>query len=145
MEFDIGRARSTTVRDRIRHVAIEILERHPEGVRYSELVRMIMEADPTFNLHTVSGYIADPEQTFPGTVYRPSRGVFRLVAFQSPQESAEGHGAAPAEMDGDRAVELEPALDADWVQIGLTAAAILAAMLLVGLATGYLVWAGMGA
>ncbi len=79
-------------RDRVRALALEILRMHPAGMAYGELVRQVLDADTSLNPSTVSGYIATAEQTFPGAVYRPSRGVFRLTAFRDTE-------AAPLQVD----------------------------------------------
>lgn len=44
-----------TIGERIVERAFEILDASPEGVRYSDLIRHIIEADPSFNHNTVGG------------------------------------------------------------------------------------------
>lgn len=72
---------STTIREQIRKIAIQILENIPEGVRYSDLSRKILEYG-TFNKNTISGSIWDLDATYPNKVYKPDRGVFRLSKYK---------------------------------------------------------------
>lgn len=72
---------ANTITGQIRKIAIEILEQSPEGVRYSELARRIQEHG-TFNKNTISGSTWDLDTLYPDKVYKPDRGVFRLLKFK---------------------------------------------------------------
>ena len=63
-----------TLTDRIRAHALEFLQLHPDGIRYSELRSKIHDADSSFNLNTINGSIWNLDATFPGEVYKPSKG-----------------------------------------------------------------------
>ena len=63
--------------------AFEILETSPEGLRYSELKRRIVEKDHKFNPNTVGGNTWNLHERYPDRVYKPSRGLFRLTKFRS--------------------------------------------------------------
>ena len=67
------------VTERIKTAALEILEQHPEGLRYSELHAKILETDGTFNPNTINGCIWNLDATQPEKVYKPSKGLFRLL------------------------------------------------------------------
>jgi len=69
----------TKVTDRIKVKALELLEQHPEGLRYSELHAQILESDPTFKSNTINGCIWNLDATYPQMVYKPSKGLFRLL------------------------------------------------------------------
>lgn len=69
----------TQVTKRIKVKALELLEQHPEGLRYSELHAKIMAADGSFKPNTVNGCIWNLDATFPEKVYKPSKGLFRLL------------------------------------------------------------------
>ena len=73
---------SNTITGQIKKIALDILANSPEGVRYSDLARRILEHNPNFNKNTISGSTWDLEVQFPKDVYKPDRGVFRLVKFK---------------------------------------------------------------
>ena len=77
----------TKVTKRIKDKALELLESNPAGLRYSELFAMILATDGTFNHNTINGCIWDLDAAFPEKVYKPSKGLFRLLKFK-PTESA---------------------------------------------------------
>jgi len=86
----------STLRNRIGDLAIELLRKNPDGLRYSDLVRQVMEADASLKLSTVGGYISELTEAYPGRVYRPSRGLFRLYGAPIPEDSVERLYVAPA-------------------------------------------------
>jgi hypothetical protein len=73
-----------TIGERITGKAFEVLDASPEGLRYSDLVRSVMERDPSFKLNTVHGNVWNLDQEFPERVYKPSRGLFRLTKYRAP-------------------------------------------------------------
>jgi hypothetical protein len=73
---------TTTITGQIRNIAFELLEDKPEGIRYSELGRKILESNPSFMPNTISGATWDLDIKFPDKVYKPDRGVFRLIKFK---------------------------------------------------------------
>ncbi|MFA7030042.1 MAG: hypothetical protein WC179_07215 [Candidatus Cloacimonadaceae bacterium] len=75
-------ATTTTITGQIRKIALEILADKPEGIRYSDMKRKILEQNSDFNPNTISGATWDLEITYPDKVYKPDRGVFRLVKFK---------------------------------------------------------------
>jgi len=72
-----------TIAERIAEKAFAALEAAPEGLRYSDLVRAVMQADGPFKQNTVHGNIWDLDESFPDRVYKPSRGLFRLTKFRA--------------------------------------------------------------
>ena len=76
---------SAKVTERIKTKALELLEQHPEGLRYSELRRKIELADTSFNPNTINGSIWNLDSAFPEKVYKPSRGLFRLTKDKPPE------------------------------------------------------------
>ena len=74
-------ATTTTITGQIRKIALEILEDRPEGIRYSDLSRKILEHG-TFNKNTISGATWDLDVTYIDMVYKPDRGVFRLIKYK---------------------------------------------------------------
>lgn len=65
------------IRARIRKTAVQIIEAHPEGIRFSELQRKIKEVDHSFNKNTISGTIYNLDTQI-AKVEKPSRGLFRI-------------------------------------------------------------------
>lgn len=76
----------TKVTERIKATALDLLEQHPEGLRYSQLKSRIQLADASFNSNTINGSIWNLASVFPDKVYKPSKGLFRLVKYR-PLES----------------------------------------------------------
>lgn len=72
---------ATTITGQIKIIALQILENKPEGIRYSDLARKILEHG-TFNKNTISGATWDLDVTYPDKVYKPDRGVFRLLKYK---------------------------------------------------------------
>lgn len=70
------------VTHRITKKAFELLEEHPEGLSWAELRKQIESSDPSFHPKTVNGIIWKLPQNFPDKVYKPSKGVFRLVKYK---------------------------------------------------------------
>ncbi|MAU34163.1 hypothetical protein CL689_01245 [Candidatus Saccharibacteria bacterium] len=75
-------ARKQTITGRINQLALDFLEKHPEGVRWSELLRMIQEADPALHPKTVNGCVWKLVENNPDTVYKPEKGLFRLKKYR---------------------------------------------------------------
>ena len=73
-----------TIGERIVEKAFAALEAAPEGVRYSDLVRQVMKLDGSFKQNTVHGNVWNLDERFPDRVYKPSRGLFRLMKFRAP-------------------------------------------------------------
>ena len=73
---------SSKVTERINAKALELLEKYPEGLHWSELLSKIKEADPNFHPKTVNGCIWKLVENFPDRIYKPSKGLFRLLKFK---------------------------------------------------------------
>ena len=74
---------SSKVTERIYLKAFELLEKNKNGLRWSELLSKIKESDPTFHPKTVNGCIWKLVERYPDKVYKPSKGLFRLVKYKS--------------------------------------------------------------
>lgn len=68
----------STITGRINAKAMDLLERHPEGLHWSELLAKIKATNPDFHPKTVNGCVWKLVQRFPDQVYKPSKGLFRL-------------------------------------------------------------------
>jgi len=69
--------------EKIRSKALEILEKNPEGVRYSDLVKQISEALPEIPINTIHGCVWNLDKKFPSKVYKPERGLFILKKYET--------------------------------------------------------------
>jgi SLT domain-containing protein len=74
---------SKRVTHRINARAFDLLERHPEGLRWSELLSMIIASDASFHPKTVNGCIWKLVDRYPDKIYKPSRGLFRLLKYKT--------------------------------------------------------------
>lgn len=72
----------STVTGRINSAALGLLDQHPEGLRWSELLAKIKALDPAFHPKTVNGCIWRLVERFPNQVYKPTRGLFRLLKYK---------------------------------------------------------------
>jgi hypothetical protein len=75
-------AKSASITEQIRLIALDTLANKPEGIRYSDLKREILKVNSSFNPNTISGATWDLDVTYPGKIYKPDRGVFRLLKFK---------------------------------------------------------------
>ena len=72
------------VTERVKEAAFSLLADNPDGLRYSELIKLISDIDSKFNVNTIGGCIWDLDARYPERVYKPSRGFFRLVEYKDP-------------------------------------------------------------
>lgn len=72
------------VGDRITEKALELLRGTPPGIPRAVLVRQISASDDTLKLASIKWHTSHLVQRFPRKVYKPSRGLFRLVEYRDP-------------------------------------------------------------
>ena len=75
------------IRARIRAAAFEVLKKHPSGIRWSDMLRAIQAVDSSFNGNTITGSVRNLDALYPDKVYKPSRGLWRLVEFKDQLEA----------------------------------------------------------
>ena len=75
-----------TITGRINVKALELLKKYPEGLQWSKLALMIKESDSSFHPKTVNGIIWKLVQSSPDKVYKPSKGLFRLLKYKISKE-----------------------------------------------------------
>lgn len=73
-----------TIAERVYSIVFELLEKHVDGLRWSELNEKILEQDPTLHPKTVNGYVWKLIERYPDKVYKPEKGVFRLTKYKTP-------------------------------------------------------------
>lgn len=70
------------ITSQIYNKALTILENNPEGIHWSELLKMIQTSFPTFHPKTINGCIWKLIDKYSNEVYKPERGVFRLLKYK---------------------------------------------------------------
>ena len=78
----IPNPKSSKVTHRINAKALELLEQNPEGLRWSEMLSKIKASDKTFHPKTVNGCVWKLVERFPDKVYKPSKGLFRMLKYK---------------------------------------------------------------
>ncbi len=79
----------STKKEQIMSKAIELLREHPEGVRYSQLVKSIKENLPELQINTIHGIVWNLDRTSRDEVYKAGRGLFRHTSFRDSQGQTE--------------------------------------------------------
>lgn len=74
--------KSISITEQIRKISLDILANRPDGIRYSELVREILKVNNSFKPNTINGATWDLDSTYSDKIYKPDRGVFRLLKFK---------------------------------------------------------------
>lgn len=70
-----------TITGRINQLALDLLDEHPEGIRWAELQRLILQKDPGLHPKTLNGCVWRLVEKFPDRVYKPEKGLFRLTKY----------------------------------------------------------------
>jgi hypothetical protein len=75
-----------TSRERLTRRALDILDASPDGLRWSELYRKLLE-EFSFGEHkiptgTITGTLRDIEKISKGNIYKPEKGIFRHIKFK---------------------------------------------------------------
>ena len=74
---------SSKVTERIEATALQLLDRNPEGLSWTDLRKKIEESDPGFHPKTVNGCVWKLVEKYPDRVHKPSKGLFRLLKYDS--------------------------------------------------------------
>lgn len=72
----------STITGQINAKAIELIGKDSVGIRWTDLSNAIKEADPTWHPKTVNGCVWKLVEKFPDIVYKPEKGLFRLVKYK---------------------------------------------------------------
>lgn len=70
------------VTHQINELALKLLAKHPEGIPWSKLNKMIEESDKSFHPKTVNGCVWRLVEKYPDKVYKPEKGLFRLLKYR---------------------------------------------------------------
>jgi hypothetical protein len=71
-----------TITGRIYKTAFDLLEKNPQGMRWTDLNNAIMDSDLSFHPKTVNGCVWKMVEKYPEKVYKPEKGIFRLKKFE---------------------------------------------------------------
>ena len=75
--------KSQTITGQINSKSLELLEKHPEWIRWSEMLKLIQSAYPDFHPKTINGCVWKLTEKYPNEVYKPEKGLFRLSKFKN--------------------------------------------------------------
>ncbi len=75
----------TSKRKRIQDKAVELIRSHPDGIRWSILLRKLKEAFPETPENTLQGSTWDLYITRSSEIYKPTRGLFKFRTEVEPQ------------------------------------------------------------
>jgi hypothetical protein len=104
------------VTERIKSAALRLLDENPEGLRYTGLHAKVMGIDSSFNPNTVNGCIWNLDAVYPDKVYKPSKGLFRLIKYK-PAESEVTEGPPSLQVPVSKAKEEDFYLPfANWLK-----------------------------
>ncbi len=73
----------TPVTHRVNALALRLLAKNPDGLRWTELQKKIKASDPSFHPKTVNGCVWKLVEKFPDQVYKPEKGLFRLTKYRA--------------------------------------------------------------
>ncbi|MCX8518319.1 MAG: hypothetical protein ORN29_09745 [Rhodoferax sp.] len=109
---------SRNFRDEIRKQALALLDEHPEGLHFQELLMKIKNSDETFKRNTISGSIYDLQVTYPTKVYKPLRGLYRLLRYKENETGESPAAASPIQVLGQTKIKEEDfyAPFVEWLQ-----------------------------
>jgi hypothetical protein len=79
--MDENRINPNSITGRIYSKALELLDENPDGIRWKDLDEALQKSYPEFHPKTINGCIWKLTEKFPNKVYKPSKGVFRLLKY----------------------------------------------------------------
>jgi hypothetical protein len=68
-----------TITSQIEAKVFELLEENQEGIRWSDLNSKIKQLNPSFHPKTINGVIWKLPRKYPDKVYKPSKGIFKII------------------------------------------------------------------
>lgn len=71
-----------TVRQRIVNKSIELLQARPQGLRFSELARLLRDELPDIKPNNIPATLVNLENHARGEIIKPAKGVFTHVSYQ---------------------------------------------------------------
>ena len=93
-----------TKKEQIYNFVVEELKKEPNGLRHAELTNRIQQRFPEMPEGTVYGGLYTIIEDRPNEVYKPARGLFRLVQFREAPAPHEEKEEIPEEEEGEEAL-----------------------------------------
>ena len=79
------------ISQQIKQKALEAIKNSPQGIRYSQLLKLIIDSFPNTSSNTIRGVIWNLDATIPNEIYKADRGLFRHTSFrETPVTTEEG-------------------------------------------------------
>lgn len=72
-----------TITSKVYEIIFEALGQNPDGLRWSELLNIIKEKNPSIHTKTANGLIWRIADRYPEKIYKPEKGRFRLTKYKS--------------------------------------------------------------
>lgn len=72
-----------TITSKVYEIIFEALGQNPDGLRWSELLNIIKEKNPSIHAKTANGLIWRITDRYPEKIYKPEKGRFRLTKYKS--------------------------------------------------------------
>ncbi|NTW33053.1 MAG: hypothetical protein HGB12_10575 [Bacteroidetes bacterium] len=63
-------------------IIFSLLEKTPKGISWTVLASKIKEMEPNFHPKTINGCIWKLIEKYPDKVYKPEKGIFRLLKYK---------------------------------------------------------------
>jgi hypothetical protein len=87
-----------SLQEEIRAKAVELIQGNPHGVRYSELIKTLIEVFPQTSSNSISEYIQELEKQFPETIHKEKNGQYHRIWYHdTAQGEVEEHHSQPVE------------------------------------------------
>jgi hypothetical protein len=78
----------SSLRDKIREIALRILENEEHGIRYTQLVSKILQVDDSLKKNTIGSYVWNLNVSFPDLVYKSIAGLQHHTKFKKDDEDS---------------------------------------------------------
>lgn len=76
------RITKNTVTGTIYTIIFKILNENPEGVRWTELLKLIEQTDKSLHPKTINGCVWKLVERYPDQVFKPEKGLFKLKKYK---------------------------------------------------------------
>ncbi len=71
-----------TITGRINEKLLQLLDKNPNGLQWSELLEKVAKWDSDLHPKTVNGCVWKLVEKYPDLVYKPSKGRFCLIKYR---------------------------------------------------------------
>ncbi len=105
----------TNLRARLRSEAVDLLGLHPRGLRFSEMQRLIHKSHPDLKTKTIEGALWNLDRVVSDRVYKPVKGLYRLLQFREATDLTLGRPESKPESPRIREDDFYP-LFAAWLR-----------------------------